>query len=200
MKTGLLKLEKLRRSIYALGRNVKQTPDEIADFVRQTVKWTPSPFNNQTTRVVMLFNQNQTKLWNIVANVLEDKIGKKRFQQGPAQKLQGFKDGWASILFFTDVDVVKKFQKRFSTYASKFPAWSEQAQGNAQYAVWMGLAENQLGANLQHYNPLIDQQVAVAFNVPRNWRLESEMVIGSVEKPAGKKSFMADDRRFKVLK
>ena len=200
MKTGLLKLEKMRRSIYALGRNVKQTPDEVADFIKQTVKWTPSPFNNQTTRVVMLFNQNQTKLWNIVGNVLEDKIGKDRFQSGTAQKIQGFKDGWASLLFFTDVNTVKKFQKQFAAYAKKFPLWAQQAQGNAQYAVWTGLAENQIGANLQHYNPLIDGQVAEAFNVPKDWRLESEMVIGSIEKPAGQKSFLDDDQRFKVLK
>ncbi|XIF19420.1 MAG: nitroreductase family protein [Acetilactobacillus jinshanensis] len=200
MKTGLLKLEKMRRSIYALGKDVKQTPDELADFIKQTVKWTPSPFNNQTTRVVMLFGKSHDKLWDIVGKALAAKIGKERYEKGTAKKIAGFKEAFATVLYFTDTDVVKKFEKDFPTYAANFPDWSEQAQGNAQYAVWTGLAENGIGANLQHYNPLIDAQVAKVFNVPKNWKLRAEMDFGSVKAPAGKKSFMPDDQRFKVFK
>ena len=200
MKTELLKLEKMRRSIYALGRNVKPSPDELADFIKQTVKWTPSPFNNQTTRVVMLFNQNHAKFWDLVGDALKAKIGADRYQHGSAKKIQGFKNAFATVLFFTDTSVVKQCEKQFPTYAANFPNWSEQAQGNAQYAVWTGLAENQIGANLQHYNPLIDSRVAKAFNVPKNWKLRAEMDFGSIETPAGQKSFLPDEKRFKIFK
>ena len=200
MKTELLKLEKMRRSIYALGRNVNPTPDELADFIKETVKWTPSPFNNQTTRVMMLFNQHQNQIWELIGKVLKNKIGITNYEKGTAQKIAGFKAGFATILFFTDLDVVRNFEKQFPTYKAHFYNWSEQAQGNAQYAVWTGLAENRIGANLQHYNPLIDSAVDKAFNVPKNWQLQSEMVIGSIEKPAGQKSFLADGQRFIVLK
>ncbi|MFN1208784.1 nitroreductase, partial [Enterococcus lactis] len=79
-------------------------------------------------------------------------------------KINGFKNGYATILFFTDMDVVHGLEKNFPAYADNFYDWSEQAQGNAQYAVWTGLAENGLGANLQHYNPLIDEDVAKEFD------------------------------------
>lgn len=200
MKTELLKLEKMRRSIYALGKNVKQTPDELFNFVKETVKWTPSPFNNQTTRVVMLFGKNHEKLWDIVGNTLEAKIGKERYQKGTAGKINMFKNAYASILFLTDMDIVKKFEKQFPTYTANFKDWSEQAQGNSQYAVWTGLAENGIGANIQHYNPLIDDEVHKTFDLPKSWKLRTQMNIGSIEAPAGKKSFMPDDKRFKIIK
>ena len=38
--------------------------------------------------------------------------------------------------------------------------WSEQGHGMAEYATWLALTEAGLGATLQHYNPLIDAEVA----------------------------------------
>ncbi|GAW73337.1 hypothetical protein C5L28_002477 [Lentilactobacillus parakefiri] len=38
MKEQLLDLAKNRRSIYALGRNINQTEDEIADLIKKNIK------------------------------------------------------------------------------------------------------------------------------------------------------------------
>lgn len=103
-------------------------------------------------------------------------------------------------MYFTDMNIVHQFENDFALYADNFYDWSEQGQGNAQFAVWTALAENGLGANLQHYNPLIDDEVRAAFNIPDSWKLRAEMDFGSIEAPAGDKEFMADDDRFKVLK
>ena len=78
MKEQLLELAKKRRSIYALGRNINQTPDEIADLIKEDIKWAPTPFNNQTTRAVILFGQNHEKLWTSLANVSSQKFLLKR--------------------------------------------------------------------------------------------------------------------------
>lgn len=48
------------------------------------------------------------------------------------------------------------------------------------------------------YNPLIDDQIREAFDVPANWRLRAEMPFGSVEAQAGDKDYM-DDQRFKTF-
>lgn len=74
MKEQLLELAKKRRSIYALGRNINQTPDEIADLIKEDIKWAPTPFNNQTTRAVILFGQNHEKLWDIVGKRLKSEV------------------------------------------------------------------------------------------------------------------------------
>jgi predicted oxidoreductase (fatty acid repression mutant protein) len=72
-------------------------------------------------------------------------------------------------MYYTDMDVVHRFENDFALYADNFADWAEQAQGNAQFAVWTSLAENGIGANLQHYNPLIDDEVKEAFGIPDSW-------------------------------
>jgi predicted oxidoreductase (fatty acid repression mutant protein) len=47
--------------------------------------------------------------------------------------------------------------------------------------VWTALEKEGFGANLQHYNPLIDEKIASTWNVPQNWSLKAQLVFG---KPA----------------
>lgn len=42
-----------------------------------------------------------------------------------------------------------------------------------QYYVWMALETHGLGANLQHYNPLIDDEVKKTFDLPEHWILKA---------------------------
>ena len=51
-------------------------------------------------------------------------------------------------------------QEQFALYADNFPDWSEQSNGIATANTWVALSEEGLGANLQHYNPVIDEAVA----------------------------------------
>lgn len=199
MKTELLDLQKNRRSIYALGRNVEQSQEELSNFIKETIKQAPSAFNSQSTRAVILFNDYQDKIWDIVLDNLKPHLKDEEAVKATTDKVTGFKNGYATILFFTDMDVVHGLEKNFPAYADNFYDWSEQAQGNAQYAVWTGLAENGLGANLQHYNPLIDEDVAKEFDIPASWRLRSQMVFGSIEAPAQAKDYMDDEDRFKIF-
>ncbi|WP_268912158.1 nitroreductase family protein [Lentilactobacillus sp. SPB1-3] len=200
MKEQFLDLSKNRRSIYALGRNVSQTPDEIVNLIEENIKWAPTAFNNQTTRAIILFGENHEKLWDIVADRLKSEVPSEEAYQKTLQKLNSFKAAFGSVLFFTDTNVVHEFENNFALYADNFADWAEQAQGNAQFSVWTSLAENGIGANLQHYNPLIDDLVKDAFNVPDGWRLRAQLNFGSIEAPAGEKEFMNDADRFRVLK
>lgn len=200
METNFIDLAKKRRSIYALGRNVKLSTDELTDLIKTNMKQAPTPFNNQTTRAVILFGDSHEKLWDIVINRLKQEVPDEAAFARTAAKINNFKAAFGTILFYTETKTVKKFEDNFPLYADNFQDWSEQAQGNAQYSVWTSLAENGLGANLQHYNPLIDDEVRVAFNIPASWRLRAEMDFGSIEAPAGDKEYMADDDRFLVFK
>ncbi|WP_283679905.1 nitroreductase family protein [Lentilactobacillus sp. Marseille-Q4993] len=200
MKEQFLDLSKNRRSIYALGRNVSQSQDEIADLIKENIKWAPTPFNNQTTRAIILFGDNHEKLWDIVADRLKSEVPSEEAYQKTLAKINGFKAAFGTVLFYTDMSVVHQFENDFALYADNFQDWSEQAQGNAQYAVWTSLAENGIGANLQHYNPIIDDLVKDAFNVPDNWKLRAQLDFGSIEAGAGDKDFMDDSDRFQVLK
>ena len=59
------------------------------------------------------------------------------------------------------------------------------------------MAEQHIGASLQHYNPVIDDEVEETFDIPKNWKLRAELVFGSIEAPAGEKTFLDDSMRFK---
>jgi predicted oxidoreductase (fatty acid repression mutant protein) len=177
-----------------------QTPDELADLITKTIKWVPTSFNNQTTRAVILFGENHEQLWDIVAKRLKSEVPSEEAYQKTLQKINAFKAAFGTVLYYTDMSVVHQFENDFALYADNFYDWSEQGQGNAQFAVWTALAENGIGANLQHYNPLIDDEVKAAFNIPDDWKLRAQMDFGSIEAPAGDKEFMADSDRFKILK
>ncbi|WP_125684664.1 nitroreductase family protein [Levilactobacillus yonginensis] len=200
MEKKFIELAKQRRTIYSLGRNVKLSEDELTDLIKENIKNGPSSFNNQTTRAVILFGDSHEKLWDIVIDRLKQEVPDEAAFAKTAAKVNSFKAAFGTILFYTETKTVKEFEDNFPLYAANFQDWSEQSQGNAQYAVWTSLAENGIGANLQHYNPLIDDEVRAAFNIPATWRLRGEMDFGSIEAPAGDKDYMADDDRFMVFK
>lgn len=199
MSNAFTELMKKRRTIYNLGNQLPVSEDRVTQIIKEAVKESPSAFNSQTSRVVILFGQQHQKLWNIVKETLQKIIPAEAFSATEA-KINSFAAGAGSILYFEDTDIVKGLQEQFPLYADNFPVWSEQASGMAQLSVWTALAAEHVGASLQHYNPIIDEQVHSTWHIPTTWKLRAQMVFGSIEQEAGEKNYMEDDSRFKVFK
>ncbi|KAF1301147.1 MULTISPECIES: nitroreductase family protein [Enterococcus] len=197
--TNFLDALKNRRSIYALGRNVSLTETEIEDLVKDVVKQSPTAFNAQSPRVVILFGEAHEKLWELTEAALKPLTPAEAFPN-TQQKLAGFKAGLGTVLFFKNTDTVKNLQEQFALYADNFPDWAEQSNGIATANTWVALEEAGLGANLQHYNPVIDEAVAKEWNIPGNWQLRSQLVFGSKEADAGEKDYLDDEERFRVFR
>ena len=189
---------KNRRSIYHLGRNVSLSNEELTTLIKEAIKESPTAFNAQSTRAVILFGDAHEKLWEITEEALRPLTPVEAFPN-TQNKLAGFKNGYGTVLFFKDTDVVKGLQEQFELYADNFPDWSEQSNGIATANTWVALVDKGLGANLQHYNPVIDEAVAKEWNIPSNWKLRSQLVFGSPETPAGEKEYMNDADRFRVF-
>ena len=168
-------------------------------MIKETIRNTPSSFNSQSSRAVVLFGAEHEKLWNIVLDTLRKIVPAEAFAATETKVNNCFKAGFGSVLYFEDQSVVEGLQQKFPSYADNFPIWSEQSGGMAQYAVWLALAEVGLGATLQHYNPIIDQAVAEAWDIPTNWKLRAQMPFGSIEAPAGEKTYIDEEVRFKVF-
>lgn len=186
-----------RRSVYALNKNLPLPAGEVAAIIEHAVKHTPSSFNSQSTRVVVLFGAEHEKLWRFAEDALRAVVPAESFEP-TAQKLAMFKAAAGSVLFFEDQEVVKGLQAQFPTYADNFPVWAEHSDAMHQYAVWTTLAAAGIGANLQHYNPLIDAAVAREWNIPASWTLRAELVFGGIAAAAGEKAYAPLDDRFKV--
>ena len=189
---------KQRRTIYAVGKNVALTPEQIESVIKEAVNHSPSAFNSQTSRIVTLFGESHLQFWNIVRETLRKIVPDAAFE-GTNAKINSFAAGYGTVLFYEDQDVVKSLQEQFALYADNFPVWSEHSSAIAQFAVWTALSEQNIGASLQHYNPIVDAEIAEVFDIPANWKLRAQLVFGSIEAPAGEKTFMAEADRFKTF-
>lgn len=189
---------KARRTIYAIGKNVTVDQTKIEETIREAVKQSPSAFNSQTSRVVTLYGESHTNFWNIVRETLRKIVPAEAFE-GTNQKIDSFAAGFGTALFYEDQDIVKGLQEQFALYADNFPVWSEHSSAIAQFATWTALSEIGIGASLQHYNPIVDAEVAETYDIPANWKLRAQLVFGSIEAPAGDKPFMDDAARFKTF-
>lgn len=199
MTSNAISLFTKRRTQYVIGKNLPISEAQVEALIREAVRQAPSSFNSQSSRVVILFGAQSEKLWNLTREVLRPMVPADAFAATDA-KMSRFAAGAGTVLFFEDQDVVKMLQKDFPLYADKFPMFSEHSAGMAQYAVWTALAEAGIGASLQHYSPVIDEQVASTWDIPKSWALRAQMPFGSNEAPIGEKTFMDDAQRFKVYR
>jgi predicted oxidoreductase (fatty acid repression mutant protein) len=198
MSNSYIAALKKRRTQYALGKNLPLSQDATAELIREAIKHSPSSFNSQSSRAIVLFGAESDKLWNIAKEELRKIVPADAFEQTEA-KINSFAAGAGTVLFFEDQNVVKGLQENFALYADNFPVWSEQAGGMAQLSVWSALANADIGASLQHYNPLIDAEVAEIWDIPSSWKLRAQMPFGSNEQAFGDKAFMDDGERFKIF-
>lgn len=199
MSNAFLQAIKARRSIYAIGDRLPIAAEKVTEIITEAVKQSPSSFNSQSSRVVVLFGEQHQKLWDIVKRQLQQIVPADAFAP-TEKKLASFAAGAGTVLFFEDTGVIEGLQKQFALYADNFPIWSEHSTGIAQFAVWTALAQEHIGASLQHYNPLIDDDVKSQWNLPPSWKLRAQLPFGSIEQPAGEKTYIADEERFRVFK
>lgn len=199
MSNAFLQSIKNRRSIYAIGKTLPISEDRVASLVTEAVKQSPSAFNSQSSRVVILFGAQHEKLWDIVKQQLKKLVPEDAFAT-TEKKLASFAAGAGTVLFFEDTKVVEDLQQKFALYADNFPVWSEHSTGIAQFAVWSTLAQEKVGASLQHYNPLIDDDVKKQWQLPASWKLRAQLPFGSIEQPAGEKTYISDEERFRIFK
>ncbi|MBK1809634.1 nitroreductase family protein [Clostridium sp. YIM B02505] len=190
---------KSRRSIYTIS-NESTIPDErIAHMVEEAVKCAPTSFNSQSCRVVLLLGKHHMKLWEITKESLRNIVPEGSFAQ-TEEKIDSFSKGHGTILYFEDQTVVKGLQDQFPLYKDNFPIWSEQSSGILQYIIWTSLEIEGLGASLQHYNPLIDDEVKKNWNIPDEWELIAQMPFGKPLQLPSEKDFMPMDEKIRVFK
>lgn len=185
----------LRRSIYALNKELPISAQEVDDIVKHAVLHTPSSFNSQSSRLVVLHGAEHDKLWELTREALRAIVPAENFEP-TNDKINRFKAAAGTVLLFEDMSVVEGLQAQFPSYADNFPVWADHANAMIQYALWTTLATVQVGANLQHYNPVIDEAVAKTWNIPASWKLRAQLVFGGIEAPAGEKTFAPIEERF----
>ena len=156
--------------------------------MKTAVTHVPSAFNSQSSRTVVLFDEQSGDFWSIVKDSLKKIVPAADFGK-TAEKIDSFNAGWGTVLFFEDQTTVQTLASQFPLYKENFPVWSLQSNGMLEFAIWTALENEGLGASLQHYNPLIDDAVKKRWNLDDNWKLLAQMPFGSVTSPPGIRIF-----------
>jgi predicted oxidoreductase (fatty acid repression mutant protein) len=189
-----------RRTYYSLGNSSPVQDEVIVHILRTAVKYAPSSFNSQSTRVVLLLGEEHTKLWNIVKQTLKQLISAEAFVKTEAKIDTSFASGYGTILYYDDTAIVKGLQESFPHYKERFPVWSQQASAMNQFAIWTMLEDVGFGASLQHYDPLIDDEVRRTWDIPETWKLLAEMPFGTPADEPHQKEFAELSDRIKVFR
>jgi len=197
MKKEFNDILKARRTHYALNKEIKVSDDAIQSILEDAVLHTPSAFNSQSARVVLLLNGKHDTLWSITREALRKIVPAENFKPTD-DKINGFAAAYGTVLFFEDTAVVKGLQEAFPLYQHNFPIWSTESSGMLQYVVWSGLTTLGVGASLQHYNELIEENVKETFELPENWKLVAQMPFGNPSAPLREKEFLPLDGRLLV--
>ena len=179
MKRTFLEAIEHRRSCYSLSAKNPVSESDIISAIDRIILSTPSAYNSQSTRLVVLFGRHHTQLWEIVKNALEEFVSPEAFT-GVKEKIDSsFAAGCGTVLFYEDMAVIEQLKEKYTSYADKFDEYSEHTSAMHQFAVWTALEDMELGASLQHYNPLIDTAVAHQWNISKEWRLIAQMPFGT---------------------
>lgn len=188
-----------RRSYYGISKESVVSDERIKEIIDHAVKYTPSAFNSQSTRVVLLLGDHHDKLWDIAMEALR-KIVPAEYFADTENKINSFKSGYGTVLYFEDNSVVEGLQQQFALYKDNFPVWSQHSNAMHQYVIWTALEAEGFGASLQHYGELIDEAVKAEWNLPSNWKFVAQMPFGKPVAEPAEKEFLPLEGRVKVFK
>ena len=181
-----------RRSVYRIEKDIPVSDGDIIQLIKETAELVPDAFNMKSQRVIIALGEKQDTLWDTIYETFGGKVSR--------EKIDGFKAGHGTVLYYCDMDVVKNFQEQFPRYADNFPVWAQQANGMLQISVWAGLREIGIGANIQHYNPVIDEAVKKLFDVPQSWTLVAQMPFGGISAEPDAKGKENIEERVRILR
>jgi predicted oxidoreductase (fatty acid repression mutant protein) len=188
-----------RRSYYGISKETVVSDDRIKEIVENGMKYTPSAFNSQSARAVLLLDKQHDKFWNITMEALRRIVPEKSFKP-TEQKINSFKNGYGTVLYFEDQNVVRSLQEQFATYKDNFPVWSQQSSGMLQHVIWTALQNEGYGASLQHYTELIDEDVKKEWEIPGEWKFIAQMPFGKPTAQPDEKQYNFSKEHIKIFK
>ncbi len=161
-----------RRSYYGINKSIPVSEDRLVKTVEEITELVPDAFNMKSSRVLIVTGQKQDELWDSVYDIFEGNVKR--------EKIDSFKSGYGTILYFIDQKVVGALQEQFPLYADRFLHWAAQSAGMLQISIWTALRELNIGASLQHYNPVIDEKIKALFHIPEHYLLDAQMPFGGI--------------------
>jgi len=194
-----LKTIKQRRTNFNIDSEITVSDETLIEDIKTIVYHAPSPFNTQHQSVVIALGDTHRAVWDAIIENVKASTSKKRFETLKG-KIEGFKKGYGTVLFYDDVTHIRDYQERFAKVKDRFETWMHQAQGMVQINVWNLLASYGLAASLQHYNPSIDDDMKALFNTGDEMILRAQMPFGVPSGDVKTKDFKPIEQRVLIKK
>lgn len=183
---------KLRRSYYKINKELSVSEEKVEEILKTAIAYVPDSYNAQAQRAVLVMGEKQDELWDKINDTFNGKVDR--------EKIDSFKAGAGTILFFINRGTISCLQEKFPGYADNFNKWAYQAIGMLEYTTWVALREEGIGASLQHYNPVIDDAVREMFDLDSEWELDAQMPFGGILEEPDKKDKIPVEKRYCVFK
>lgn len=187
-----------RRSYYDINDKSPISDGEIKEIIDYAVLHTPSAFNMQSARVVLLLGKENHKFWEIVRESLRKIVPAENFKPTD-DKVNSFAAGHGTVLFYENLATVRKYQEDFSLYKENMPWFSSNGTGLLQHVVWVMLRDAGLGASLQHYGNLVQEEVAKTWGLDKDWMLIAQMLFGTPNSEPAAKDKLPLEQTVKVF-
>lgn len=187
-----------RHSAYDLRKESSLSDAAVVALVKEAMLLTPSSMNAQSQRVVILLGENSDKFWDLTRDALREIAPEAGFEK-TVLKLENFK-GQGTLLFYTDTKTTQKLAENYPLYQEHFTSWAEQENAMLQLVIWSALAEQGIGASLQHYNPVVDDIIRHEFDVDPRWKLVAQMPFGGASFEFIPKDKLDLEKTVKVVK
>ena len=169
-----------RHSFYEINQSIPCSRDDITKMILRALELYPSSFNSQSSRLLVLYQDEHKRFWNLVKQELLNTAPQDK-QDAIKNRIASFSSGFGTILYFIDTSIVHAQEKAMPLYAENFNNWAMQSSAMLQFMIWSAFANNNIGASLQHYNPLVNQMVEKTFNIDKNWELVAQMPFGGIK-------------------
>ncbi len=104
-----------RHSQYDLNNSLPTGIEKVEELLGNILLTTPSAFNSQPVRMVLLTGAAHHRHWDLIKSLLIEKIGEEKYADGTADKIRGFRNAAGTVLFFDDEEVTRSLQERFPT-------------------------------------------------------------------------------------
>ncbi|KAI1325190.1 nitroreductase [Xylariaceae sp. FL0255] len=197
---NLLKAIKNRGSLHMLSDGVAISNERILEIVKDGILHSPTPFNCQSGRTVVLLKDEHKTFWDLAYNAAKANVPPQIFEKAFEPRVKMFRAAYGTILFYESQEAIDQAVARMPVVKDKMPQWSEHSTGMLQYTIWTMLCAEGLGVNLQHFNPMVDAPAAKKWDIPADWSLKAQMVFGNPEGPRNTtKEFQPAKDRMKVF-
>jgi len=189
---------KNRRSVYNINKDIEVEEKEVLNVIEEALIYTPSAYNSESQRVVVLLKEKHDLFWEMVKEEIKKMVKEEDFPKSE-EKINAFKAGFGTVMFFDDQETTNHLMNKFPLYKDNFARWAVEQNGMLQSNVWVGLESLGLGASLQHYNELIEEKVKKEFSIDENWKLYAQMPFGKLLSIPDEKPKKELNIRMKIL-